>query len=218
MAVGLEDRVIPMPLLARASARRCGPRRCRERPRHARRARRGPACSRTVRCGARGAISSKRIMGALHRHDEIPPVRRFGPIGGVDTRARRPMRRSRSRCRRKARAGPWPCRGMRLDPRVFDEGRAGFLGFRQPWSLAEVTEIPKGSKQVRDLLQLALVVGRHQKPVPVKRRMSGDGPGLRSTSASIPLSARSYIWSNSARLKAAPSALACTSISALRPS
>jgi hypothetical protein len=77
---------------------------------------------------------------------------------------------------------------MRLDPGVFDEGRPGFLGFRQSRGrLAEDLEIPKGSSSVRDLVQLALVVGRHQKRSPVKRRMSGDGPGLRGDQRLDPL-------------------------------
>jgi hypothetical protein len=107
---------------------------------------------------------------------------------------------------------------MGLDPGVLDESRPGFLGLRQPVVLADETDLdPERLKQMRDLLQLALVVGRDQQPVPVKRRMSGDGLGLSGDQRCDALGRQVVHLVELPRLKAAPSALACTSISAPAP-
>src|SRR5690606_33638149 len=99
---------------------------------------------------------------------------------------------------------------------VADEGILGIGGLRQAQVAGTEAANAVRRQKRRELLQLALVVGRDQKPV-ASELPHQTAAFCAATSSAMPLSARSRSWVISSRLKVAPSADICTSTSRPRP-
>ena len=156
------------------------------------------------------AFSLQHVLDPLHGAVEI--ARHAGPVGGINARLAIERIHAQAGIVGKRQKPRGLGRGMGLDPRVFDKGRAGLFGFGQAEFAGRDQIETERFEQLAEFTELAGIMRGDDQPVAglqteIRAHQSASASFCRATSSPMPLPARSISAMSSSRENGAPSAV-----------